>query len=469
MNRQLLSVLCIYLALVSAPTMLAQHISRPGFVADGVGYYAPLASLLIDGDLDLRNELSQLNPAYLRAAYGTPEGTLGDPFPVGPAVLWAPTVWAVSKLPSNGWLDRPLRNPPRTTHVAFAPRFARAVQGCSGFLVLVGGAVLVTALASLVRGWLAAVVVAVLVWATPVFYYVMVDPSYGHAASFFSVALLTAASLRDPQKKLPLMILGALWGLVALVRSQDAVFGLLLAPRLIDDWKHGAGWRSRLGLLLRFLVPAILVFTPQMIFWNEIYGKPLLIPPGPDVLPLWKPQILHLLFSTWNGVLPWAPLLLVGIVGLAWNNDRRWRLFAWGAIALQLYSSSILLDWWGGGSFGPRRLVSIVPVAAVGLAFLLQQLVVRRRSLPARLALAGILVLLLVSMLVPIRVAEYKLRGLIPLNPGDARQYVRQHAPGSPESQPWGHWDYLRVLRELQDAGHLRRLDLRRQQADPDR
>jgi hypothetical protein len=193
-----------------------------------------------------------------------------------------------------------------------------------------------------------------------------------------------------------------------------------------------------------------------MIFWNEIYGRPLLIPPGPDVLPLWKPHIFHLLFSTWHGVLPWAPLLLLGVVGLACLPRRRWRLCAWGAVALQLYTSSILLDWWGGGGFGPRRLVSIVPVAAVGLAFLLQQVLHRRRSMPARLGLASVFVLLLVSMLWPIRVAEYKLNGAIPLNPGDARQYVREFAPGSPQAQPWGHWDYLRAIREVRRAGQSR-------------
>jgi hypothetical protein len=320
----------------------------------------------------------------------------------------------------------------------------------------VGGSVLVVTLSTLLSAWLSAIVVAVLVWATPVFYYVLVDASYGHAASFFAMALLTAASLRHPQRQFPIVLLGALWGLVALVRSQDAVFGLLLAPCLLDAWSQRHGLRSRLLLVLRFLVPALLVFSPQMIFWNEIYGRPLLIPPGPDVLPLWKPHIFHLLFSTWHGVLPWAPLLLLGVVGLACLPRRRWRLCAWGAVALQLYTSSILLDWWGGGGFGPRRLVSIVPVAAVGLAFLLQQVLHRRRSMPARLGLASVFVLLLVSMLWPIRVAEYKLNGAIPLNPGDARQYVREFAPGSPQAQPWGHWDYLRAIREVRRAGQSR-------------
>jgi hypothetical protein len=382
--------------------------------------------------------------------------------------LWAPAVWSVSRLPPISWLDAPLKVRPRTRHAAFAPRYARAVQYSNALLVLIGGAVLVWVLTSLVPWWLAATMVTTLVWASPVFYYVLVEASYGHAASFFAVALLTAASLRDARKPLPIVFLGALWGLVALVRSQDAVFGLLLAPRLLDTWKSAESHRQRLILILQFAVPALLVFAPQMWFWNAIYGRPLLIPPGPDVLPLWKPQIVHLLFSTWNGIVPWSPLLLLGSLGLAFLPDRRWRIFAWIAIALQLYTSAILLDWWGGGSFGPRRLVSIAPLAAVGLTFLMQRLFAKR-SLPRRLGAAAVALSLAVSTLVPIRIAEFKMRGYIPNNPGNAAEYVRHYTPGSPNALPWGHWDYLRGIRELRQATRLRAIDLKREQTSNER
>lgn len=463
MKRKSAGAVGIYLLLCVLLGITARGLCRPGFLADGVGYYAPLASLLVDDDLDLHNELSQLNRGYLRAAFMTPEGQLGNPFPVGPAILWAPAVYLVSHLPAVSWLDAPLKLRPRTRHPAFAPRYARAVQYSNALLVLVGGSFLVWVLASLVPWWLAAMMITTMVWATPVFYYVLVEASYGHAASFFAVALLTAAALRDARKPLPIVLLGILWGLVALVRSQDAVFGLLLAPRLFDSFRAAGTRRQRIILLLRFLVPALVMFAPQMLFWIIIYGRPLLIPPGPDVLPFWKPQLLHLLFSTWNGVVPWAPLLLIGSFGLAFLPDRRWRIFAWIAITLQLYTSAILLDWWGGGSFGPRRLVSIAPLAGVGLAFLVQRLLAKR-SLPARFAVAAFMLFLAISVLVPIRIAEFKLRGYIPNNPGNAAEYVRHYTPGSPSAMPWGHLDYLRGLRELKQAARLREIDRKREQ-----
>jgi hypothetical protein len=94
------------------------------------------------------------------------------------------------------------------------------------------------------------------------------------------------------------------------------------------------------------------------------------------------------------------------------------------------------------------------------MAFALQSLIRPRWSWPRRLGLAGLVALFVALMLLPIRIAEYKLHGYIPLNPGNATQYLRHHAPGSPDARPWGHWDYPRMLRELRDAGRL--LDIER-------
>ena len=76
--------------------------------------------------------------------------------------------------------------------------------------------------------------------------------------------------------------------------------------------------------------------------------------------------------------------------------------------------------------------------------------------------MAGVVLLLFVSMLWPIRVAEYKTRGYIPINPGDARQYRRHYPANSPSAQPWGHFDYVRAGRELREAARLLREDQQR-------
>ena len=422
----------------------ARDLWRPCIRGDGVGYYAPLASWLVDGDLDLHNELGHLNPRYLQAAFMTPNGHLGDPFPVGPALLWLPAVLVVRALPPNARLDAPLLESPQTPHPAFAPRFVRALWVADLLLVLVGGGVLVATLAASM-GWGHAVAAGIAgVFGTPVAFYTLADPSYGHAASFAVAALFVSAIWRDRSKAIPLACLGFLLGLVALVRSQDAVLGVLLVPRLLATWRS-----PRRSHLWRFLLPALLAFLPQMLFWQRIYGRWLLVPPGPDFLPWWKPHVLQLLFSTWNGVLPWAPVLALGL-GLLWLvRDRPVRLAMAVAVVLALYSSALLLDWWGGNAYGPRRLVALVPLAVVGLAHGLGG---------SRIRTAVVGLVLVLSCAVNLRVAEYKMQGLLPGNPGNAADYVRHYTPGSKRTFPYRQLDYPRLIAEDLEAERMLRL-----------
>ncbi len=452
MNRPGIVAAGAFLVVCGAALGLLRDVRRPSIRADGVGYYAPLASVCFDGDLDLHNELGHLEPRYLRAAFMTPDGELGDPFPVGPAVLWTPAVLLARQLPAWSALDAPLPDPPRTAHPAFAPRYARALLVANVLLVLLGGAVLVAELAASNGVWRAVVAGSAGVLGTPVFYYVVAEPSYGHASSYAVAALLVAAAWCDRRRRLPLELLGLAWGVVTLVRAQDAVLGLLLLPRLVEEWRapRGAGsWRtSRLGRALRFAWPAALAFLPQAIFWQRIYGVPLLVPPGPDLLPPWKPHLLHLLFSTWNGMLPWTPVLCLGLGLWFLVPERPVRFAAAAVLALTLYSSSLQLDWWGGAAFGPRRLVSLVPLATVGLAHGLAG---------GRLRSAALGLALLLLCAVEIRLATYKVEGLLPANPGNAADYVRHYVPGTRRTFPYRHLDYPRLAAEAMDAERMLR------------
>jgi hypothetical protein len=442
----------LFAALACGTGVALRGLARPGFYGDGVGYYAPLASVVFDHDLDLRNQLMHLSPAYLRAAYMTPEGRLGDPFAVGSAFLWAPGVLLATHLPPSAWLDAPLRLRTNSAHPAFAPRFGRVVLFTDAIAVLLGGALLAGTLASVVGSAVAALAVAAIVFGTPTFFYVLVAPSYGHAASFAVVSLFVSLVLLDRRRGLPLALLGAVLGLVTLVRWQDMLLGLLLVPRLLDEWRAPRATPRRLvRAAFSFAVPGLLVFTPQMLFWARIYGRPLLVPPGPDFLPFWRPQFVPMLLSTWNGAWIWSPLLLAGWMGMLFWPDRRLRLAAFIAVALEVYVCAILLDWWGGNSFGARRLVSLAPLAAVGLAFLLQ------RARASRLRTIAAAALLILGCLWSVRLAAYWSAGLLPPNPGSAADYVRFYSPDSAHARRYGLWDYPRLLSEAAQAEKMLR------------
>jgi len=69
------------------------------------------------------------------------------------------------------------------------------------------------------------------------------------------------------------------------------------------------------------------------------------------------------------------PGFALGLVGLLWLRPAAptpaRRLFVLGLIALvpiSIYLSACPNDWWGGDSLGPRRLASLTPLVALGLA-----------------------------------------------------------------------------------------------------
>jgi hypothetical protein len=457
MTRASLNAAVLSAALLGAAGVALRGLAQPGFVGDGVGYYAPLASLAFEGNLDLRDELSHLSRAFLLAAFATPDGRLGDPFAVGSAIIWSPSVLIARRLPASAALDAPLRSRPMTIHPAFAPRFARAVFWTDAIAVLLAGALLAASLSPQVGATTAAFGVTAATLGTPTFFYVLMRPSYGHALSFAAAAVLLALAIRDRSRHLPLSLLGAAWGLVTLIRWQDAVLGLLIAPRLLEEWRSRRTVRGRAMLFLCFGAPAVVVFSPQMFFWSRIYGRPLLVPPGPDFLPLWKPQIVPLLLSTWNGAWIWSPLLLVGWLGvLLWPvRGLRWAAFA--SVSLEIYASAVIADWWGGNSFGARRLVSLAPLAALGIAQLLNHV---RASRPRQVALT---LLLALGCLWSTRLAQYWRDALLPANPGSASDYGRFYPPGSAHSYVYGWWDYPRLFSEVAQAERMRRLSTSQQ------
>jgi hypothetical protein len=70
----------------------------------------------------------------------------------------------------------------------------------------------------------------------------------------------------------------------------------------------------------------------------------------------------------------WSPLLLLGFAGLWWFRHSGLRKWIFVAIGLEIVVCAHLLDWWGGRSFGARRLVGVVPFAALGLGLAMQRL-----------------------------------------------------------------------------------------------
>jgi hypothetical protein len=351
---------------------------------DDAFYLAQLTSAVGDGDLMLQDDLLALgNPLPMRFRALTTildSGALQNTFSVGPALLHAAYIWPV--LVGRTWPDLDV---------------LRVLLAFGSMAALVALVRLSAACAQrLGAGPVASRVAAVLaVVASPLALYGTRYYLGSHLLSALWAALLlwsACAWLEEPKARYALA-LGLATGLLVVTRWQDALVAAGVGPALGASLVTAppAERRARAGHLALALVPVGLAVAVQALAWRVQYGVPFLLPQGGGYMDWHRPHLWAFLFSTYHGLLPWAPGLAVGVAAFAWARgrfaagvDRALRLGLLGAAAAAVYASASVSDWWGGESYGPRRLCVLVPLAACGLAALLGRL-----SRPGRAALVA--------------------------------------------------------------------------------
>ena len=60
----------------------------------------------------------------------------------------------------------------------------------------------------------------------------------------------------------------------------------------------------------RVVASWLVVFSPQMVVWFVLYGRPFTVPQGPSFMQWTSPHPLAVLFSDSHGLFVWAPLLV---------------------------------------------------------------------------------------------------------------------------------------------------------------
>jgi hypothetical protein len=349
---------------------------------DGVEYYALLRSPLFDHDFDLSNDFAGFGFQPLTTPEGKPVARQG----VGVALCWAPLVvatdWGVSvadllgaRIPRDGF------SPPYQC----AATTSTFLFGFAALLLLEG------ALRNLYGPPVATLSLIALYLATPLHFYLVANPFMSHGVSFFAATVFLLAWLRARTvDDTPTWIFaGAAGGLMALIRAHDTV---LLGLPLLDLLLKGR--RPRVRLLAAFLlVPACLALLQAFVWWR-LYGSEFL----GGVLRINRVHgfAFHpweLLLSPRHGLLTWTPLYVLALLGLLlWiRRNAGLALLLLLGVAAALAVNSLFEDWWGSQSFGQRRLLSLSPFFALGLAEVVALL--KRKPLVSVAALLAPLVL----------------------------------------------------------------------------
>lgn len=344
---------------------------------DSIAYFSTAHSLLFDRDFDLTNQFAHMlsRPGTERTrnsrwvAVQPRTGLPSSPYAIGYPLLAMPFLAAGTAIDAltghradgyGPWAERVFA-------ASSAALFAAGLLVLHQWLLLVG--LQWTGDARSVRRW-AGVATLWLAPATAAGYYAFTVMS--HSASFFAASLFFFAwwKARDSNDWQPWLAVGAAAGLMTLCRWQNALF--LLIPAVYEfpyAFRQRHWWISR-GAAACMLM---LLLAPQFRQWHTIYGSYLTLPQGPQFL-AWPPsRVLHVLFSSHNGLFFTTPATLVGAGGLAWAawRERTTVLPLLLGVVAQVILVGSLPRHWHGLAFAMRLLISSLPLLSLGLLYLL--------------------------------------------------------------------------------------------------
>lgn len=351
-----------------------------GITTDGVTYFAQLRSLVFDRDLDVAREF----------------GVLGQPprpnhvVPIGPTLLWAPLYLLVTLGDGLGRAAGWWRAPDDPAALGLTLPYVRAALLSSFAIGATGLVALLVHLRRRFRPAIAWVTVTLVFGATPLFWYLVYEPSMTHAASFGFAALFAVASASWLERGQPAttsraLMLGTLLGLAFAARSQEVLFALLPALYALGA---PVAWRERMSRALRLAGWAFVGALPWLLlqalhsyvlFTRYEYN---LLGQGGYFNPL-QSRWLDTLYSSWHGFFSWTPVAYVAALGsLAYlRREWRWATSALVILFLTAWVNGATQDWAAGWSFGGRRFSSVLVLLAPGLALAIEAAV--RRPLVA--------------------------------------------------------------------------------------
>jgi hypothetical protein len=338
------------------------------YSGDEIQYFSYLRSLWKDGDLRFTNEYNWVyskspskQEAFKRAFIDrkTATGYARNDAPIGCAILWAPFFGAA---------DLYVKITGRSASDGFSFPYILAICFASAFYGFIGFALQYRVLRDFFSTWSSFWAVLTMWFGAHAVFYMYVTPPMSHATSIFTTSLFvfTWYRLRERESFGAWIIIGAMGGLAALVRWQDALF--MIIP-IID--------RKPLRLKAACILAAIVMFLPQLWVWWKLNGA--INPYSTGNLKgkyFWQGKyFFDVLFSTYHGLLLWTPVIalcLIGLVYLAKTNKLFWLLIV--VFAAQFYFIICIDTWQGGAGFGLRYLISCTAIFTAGLAALYSRL-----------------------------------------------------------------------------------------------
>jgi hypothetical protein len=348
---------------------------------DGLGYYAHLRSLFIDGDLHYANEFRDYNPLL----HGVPNPEtitctkhVHNKYTIGLPLLWLPfflLAHIFTILLNLFGLNIPLNG--------YSVLYHFFISFGSIFYGLIGLTLIYRILMKFFNRSVSLITVSAITLGTNIIYYIGSDTTMSHAISLFTVTWFIYLWLnnRNNYTVKYMIISGFSTGIMSLVRLQNILFLILpvidLFIELIQSksFPQNLIWKRFIRICV-FIFTFLLVLLPQFVVWKILYGKFVLYSYQGEGFNFLHPQIYNSLLSPLHGLIYWNPVILISLIGLVLFIKKQRKTGFMFAIAflLQLYLNASWSFWSFGSSFGNRGFVNCSFVFAIGLAMLLSVL-----------------------------------------------------------------------------------------------
>lgn len=254
-----------------------------------------------------------------------------------------------------------------------------------------------------------ALVVAVTVFGTNLFYYTTVEPSVSHIYSFGFISMFVYYSRQYflGLKGKYVVVLFLFLGLIVLIRPVNGLI-VFAIPFLAGDFKTLKQGVFRAFQNWKFLLIGILGFAAilsvQFIIYKVSADQWMVYSYGKERFNFLEPHFLDVLFSYRKGLFLYTPVYLVALAGLyfLWKKAR-FAFYTW--IAFFVLITYIFSSWWMwyyGGSFSSRVYVEFLPLFMILLALALKGI---RKKVVSR---SFITVLCLLTIICQIQTYQYR-------------------------------------------------------------
>ncbi len=361
----------IFIAIFLVQWLLLFSAEHPEW--DGVFYYAYARSIVMDGDLQLANDIELAyqvtSDRFARNAFHTVKtqtGFVDSPFAIGTAIIWVPWL-LLARLFTNADGYEPFV----LSVQAALPAFAGL---CAYFFSFQIARQIISRKSALIS-------VATLMCATPLIYYQFIEPFYSHTMSALLTTICVGYWWRKQEDSPTFNIgLGMLIGCAALVRWQNGMYLLLIGiPAAIETVKNFRTLPNAARKVLLAVGGFLAVMTIQFTMWRIFYGSWITVPQGDSYVDWTAPRLWPTLFSTYRGLLFWMPIFFPAVVGLVILCRRHLSvgLPLLCIVLFEIYVNGSTFDWFGGGGFGPRRFTSELAILVIGYAVFLDAIRLR--------------------------------------------------------------------------------------------